>query len=274
MPMSRNRLASLWVIVFGVIGLALGAGVISLASAKTGDNAEAGPAKPPLPAIESLELEPASLTLADARDARQVIVWGVTKDGQKFDLTDSATIHSESPEVLAIVEGRYIQPVKAGEGTIAISAEGREAKLTVKVVQRRSPVGSVWAGRDAGAGQGRLQPGHLPRLGQGARTDSSCRFAATTRNTTTTPWSNELLGRRVNRVEPEQSLMLLKPIGRRAARRRQGLPARRSRHYNLIQQWIKEGREGRPGRRAPRAEQAGGAAAARSTWTCPAARSG
>src|SRR5688572_25586249 len=55
--------------------------------------------KPATPAIESLQLEPASLTLSHGRDARQVLVWGVTKDGQKFDLTDEATLKSESAGV-------------------------------------------------------------------------------------------------------------------------------------------------------------------------------
>ena len=46
--------------------------------------AEAAVAKPPLPAIESLQIEPPSLTLENGRDARLVLVWGVTKDGRRY----------------------------------------------------------------------------------------------------------------------------------------------------------------------------------------------
>src|SRR5438270_12083702 len=51
---------------------------------------------------------------------------------------------------------------------------------------------------------------------------------------------NDLLGRRVNKVRPEQSLMLLKPV---AAVPHEGGKVLQSgsRPYNLIDQWIKEG---------------------------------
>src|SRR5438552_9178078 len=56
--------------------------------------------KPPLPAIESLQIEPPALTLENGRDARLVLVWGVTKDGRRFDLSDSATFKIESNNVV------------------------------------------------------------------------------------------------------------------------------------------------------------------------------
>src|SRR5436190_16132900 len=74
-------------------GVSLGAWVTTSAGegAKHAGMSEAGPARPPLPAIESIQLEPASLTLADGRDGRQVLVWGVAADGKRFDLSDGAT---------------------------------------------------------------------------------------------------------------------------------------------------------------------------------------
>ena len=48
------------------------------------------PAEPPLPSIKSLKLEPAKLVLEHGRDARQVLVLGITEDGLQVDLTDKA----------------------------------------------------------------------------------------------------------------------------------------------------------------------------------------
>ena len=82
---------------FRLISL-LSAGLASLALAATGQAREAAsdgmgvPPAPPVPAINRLELQPATLTLTDGRDARQVLVWGVTADGQRFDLSESAKL--------------------------------------------------------------------------------------------------------------------------------------------------------------------------------------
>src|SRR4051794_22956435 len=115
------RFASLLAVVGGVSG---GAGVTTSAGegGKRAAPSEAGPTKPPLPAIESIQLEPPSLTLADGRDGRQVLVWGVAADGKRFDLSDVATFKPDSDEV-AVADGRYLYPAKAGEATVTVSAE-------------------------------------------------------------------------------------------------------------------------------------------------------
>src|SRR4051812_4476246 len=87
-------------------------GLIALAPTARGAShatMEAGPAKPPLPAIESLQLEPPALTLENARDGRLVLVWGVAKDGLRYDLTDDATFKPDSAS-LTIGDDRYIAP--------------------------------------------------------------------------------------------------------------------------------------------------------------------
>src|SRR3954454_10009847 len=112
--------------------LCLCGGGALLAANKHADSTDAGPAKPPTPEIESLELQPSSLTLADGRDGRQVLVWGVTKEGRKFDLSDTAAFTPDSDSV-TISDGRYLYPAKVGETSITVSAEGKEIKLPVKV---------------------------------------------------------------------------------------------------------------------------------------------
>ena len=46
---------------------------------------------PPLPSIKALTLQPESLTLADGRDERRVLVWGKTEDDELIDLTGVST---------------------------------------------------------------------------------------------------------------------------------------------------------------------------------------
>src|SRR5690242_5908144 len=81
--------------------------LMSTASAK--GTAEKAVPKPPLPAISSIELEPTTLTLHDARDARRVLVWGKTGDGQRIDLTSEATLKTDS-SAITIDPDHYIEP--------------------------------------------------------------------------------------------------------------------------------------------------------------------
>src|ERR1041385_7819457 len=73
--------------------------------------------KAPLPSAAKLVFEPASLTLEDGRDERRVIVWGVTKDGEKFDLSSEAKFTEDSPSVEVTSDG-YIHATAQGEATI------------------------------------------------------------------------------------------------------------------------------------------------------------
>jgi hypothetical protein len=209
-----------------------------LAGAKPADPTEAAIARPALPAIESLQLEPASLTLAHGRDARQVLVWGVTKDGQRFDLTDDATLTAGAPAV-TVGADRYLTPAAAGECTVTVAAAGRQAQLPVKVLgAAQPPVGFVKdvmpvmakVGCNAGTCHG-AQAGKngfkLSLRGYDADYDYNALV-------------NELQGRRVNRVQPEKSLMLLKPVGA-VPHEGKVLFKPGDRHYQVIHDWIKQG---------------------------------
>src|ERR1700722_16701226 len=97
------------------------AGPVASVLAKRPEAGEAGPVKPPMPAIESLQLEPSALVLTDGRDGRQVLVWGITRDGQKFDLSSEAVFKDDLP-LVTVAEGRYLYPANPGEGVITITA--------------------------------------------------------------------------------------------------------------------------------------------------------
>ncbi|MCW5559225.1 MAG: hypothetical protein KIT22_15520, partial [Verrucomicrobiae bacterium] len=63
------------------------------------------PAQPPLPEITGLRLEPSSLVLEDARDARTVLVAGERADGGVVDLTSQAHWTADSDSLAVDEEG-------------------------------------------------------------------------------------------------------------------------------------------------------------------------
>jgi hypothetical protein len=235
--MSKHRSIA-WVLAAVLLGTA------GDAWAKRPEQVEAaGPAKPPLPVIDTIQLEPASLTLVDGRDARQVLVWGVTKDGRKFDLSDGATFKTDA-QVVSIGADRFITPQETGETVITIAAAGKEAKLPVKVL--KSEAAAIRFTRDV-----------MPMLAGVGCNAGTCHGAAKGKNGFKLSLRgydpeydynalvNELQGRRVNRVDPSQSLMLLKPTG--AVPHEGGhVLEPGSRRYQVILQWIKEGAKYEP----------------------------
>jgi len=207
-------------------------------AAKPAATAEVAIAKPPLPPIEKLQLEPPSLTLENALDARLVIVWGLTKDGQKFDLTDSATFKCDSASVV-VGPDRYIAPTAAGETSVTVAAADKTATLPVKVVSADQP--RISFARDV-----------MPVLGKVGCNAGTCHGSKDGKNGFKLSLRgydpdydykaliNDLQGRRFERIQPEQSLMLLKPIGAVPHEGRKVFDVD-SRPYKLIHQWIKEG---------------------------------
>lgn len=191
-----------------------------------------------LPPIETLHLEPASLTLADARDGRQALVWGVAADGRKFDLTGEATFEAKSAN-LSISDGRYVYGKTVGDGEVVISAAGRQATLPVKVTGAENA--AVRFGRDV-----------MPVLASAGCNAGLCHGSAAGKNGFKLSLRgydldydyqalvNDLQGRRVDRVQPDKSLMLLKPTGVVPHEGKKAFDVG-SRPYLLIHQWIAEG---------------------------------
>jgi hypothetical protein len=199
---------------------------------------DAAIAQPGMPAIVQLSAEPGSLVISDARDSRQILVWGLAQDGRRFDLSGEATFEAKS-NVVSVIEGRYLQAAKVGDETVVIRAAGRETTLDVKVLSIASP--PVRFGRDV-----------MPVLASVGCNAGTCHGSAKGKNGFKLSLRGydmafdynalavDLLGRRVNKVEPARSLMLLKPIG--AVPHEGGkVLAVGSRQYDLIEQWIQEG---------------------------------
>jgi hypothetical protein len=203
-----------------------------------GSNKSAVPAKPPLPPIRSLKLEPAALTLEDGRDERRVLVWGETASGQRHDLTGDAVLKSESANIEIDPSG-YIRPKNAGTAEVTVSFGSAKTKLPVTV--KDATVSEVRFVRD-------VEP-VMSKLGCNAGT---CHGAAKGKNGFRLSLRgydpefdyqaliNDLSGRRFNRVNVDESLMLLKPTAEVPHEGRQPLKPG-SREYHIVRQWIAGG---------------------------------
>jgi hypothetical protein len=212
-------------------------------SAKSKDAGEAMPARPPLPEIKSIATEPAALTLQTGRDDQQVLVWGAAADGRKFDLTDDATFKPDSAS-LEVGPDHYIHGKAPGQSHVTITAAGKSLKLAVNVVNADLP--PVRFGRDV-----------MPVLAKSGCNAGTCHGGQKGKNGFKlslrgydTAWDyhalvEELQGRRVNRVQPDQSLMLLKATSTVPHEGSQAI-ADGSAYYKLLYQWIKEGVKNEP----------------------------
>ncbi len=196
------------------------------------------PPKPPLPAIKRLILEPASLTLTDARDSRGVLVSGERADGTRIDLTAEARFQVSGNTVKLDEEHRF-HPLAAGTTTLTVSAGGASAKLPVTVSGMvQHPVGFV---RDI-----------EPILARTGCNQGTCHGSAKGKNGFKLSLRgydpeydyqalvNDLSGRRLNRVQVEESLMLLKPLGEVPHEGRQAIRPG-SAYHEMLRQWIAEG---------------------------------
>jgi hypothetical protein len=213
------------------------------ARAKKAEQQMPAPPRPAVPAIASLVLEPGTLTLADPSDARQVLVWGVTDDGRKFDLGYEALFKGDSNAV-RIEPGNYLTGLSAGDTTVTVSAAGKQVSLPVKVLSSKRP--AVRFTRDV-----------MPLLAGVGCNAGTCHGSAKGKNGFKLSLRgydpefdynalvNELQGRRVNRVDAANSLMLLKPAAQVPHEGGLAMPVG-GRQYETILEWIKEGAKFEP----------------------------
>jgi len=196
------------------------------------------PAPPALPAITGLRLEPASLTLEDARDARTVLVIGQRADGGEMDLTGEALWKPDSDAVVVGEDG-FVSGVRTGEASVSLTAAGHSVRLPVTVRGTHSlPVGFV---REV-----------EPLLNRAGCSQGTCHGSAKGKNGFKLSLRgydpdydyqaliNDLSGRRFNRVAVDESLMLQKPLADVPHEGGQVLRPG-SRYHRLLRQWIAEG---------------------------------
>ena len=214
-----------------------------LASSTLAQDQPAPESTRPVRTFTAIEVYPTELTLSSIRDSRRVLVTGVTNDGQRIDLSAKATVSTQSP-VCQVDAAGFVAPVAAGEGVITVEAEGQKAEIKVHVtsadplavdfIREVNPILSK-----VGCNQGTCHGSQAGKNGFKLSLrgyDSIYDYRALV---------DDISGRRFNRSEPSQSLMLLKPT--------QGVPHEggflfdeESRYYKVLEQWIAEGCQFKP----------------------------
>jgi len=172
----------------------------------------AGSRKPASSSLKlvSVQVEPAQVVLSGKWNAQQLLVIGTYSDGSLHDLTAQAAFKSATPKIVAVTGGGIIAPLSDGKGLLTVSVKGAK-KVSVSVTVKRSQeiLGSfsndirplfsklgcnATACHGSRAGKGGLK---LSLFGGDPEAD----YDALTR---------AMGGRRINRVEPAESLLLLK----------------------------------------------------------------
>src|SRR6266446_9395951 len=212
----------------------------ALCCAGAGSPSASGPAiaPPPLPTIRSLKLEPAALTLKDGRDERRVLVSGKTEGDKSVDLTLQAVLKTDSPIIEVDAQG-YIRPKAKGTAEVTVSVAGHHVKLPVTVesaemppvrfVRDIAPLMSK-AGCNAGTCHGSAKGKNGFKLSLRGY-DPDYDYGALI---------NDILGRRYDRANVDDSLILLKPTAEVPHEGRQAIKPG-SREYHLFRQWLAEG---------------------------------
>ena len=243
MHVAQPKIFRGWVAILPVFFLA------KMCLGETAATAPAGPAeeKSYTGPITEMRLEPTSIELHDTFDAARLLVSGKTPEGQWVDLSRSATIEIQSTEkfhpssniVTRDSQGFFI-PVADGQAIALVSYSDKKGEVKIKVsgsTQAR-PVSFV---RDV-----------MPILSKSGCNSGPCHgtpkgkrgFKLSLRGYDPA-WDHEQLvtdlsSRRFNRSRPNDSLLLLKPMGE--VPHEGGVRfTRDDRYYKILLQWIREG---------------------------------
>jgi WD40 repeat protein len=220
-------------------------GMLRFYDPKTGKLLQTTPAVPvrtsasPFPEfITSLTIRPSTLSLRDGRDARSVLVSGITAQGKHIDLTSLSRLFAVSDTLAVDAEG-YVSGKKKGKAVVRISAAGLTTELPVEVVNADLP--AIHFGRDV-----------MPILGRAGCNAGTCHGAQAGQNGFVLSLRgfdlerdyrslvHDLSGRRFDRVHPAESLMLQKSTAGVPHEGKQVIKPG-SRHYDILHKWIVEG---------------------------------
>lgn len=189
--------------------------------------------------IQKIVMTPDRLQLSGAFDYRQVLITGQLVDGQTIDLTRIASL-VKKPDFVHVTESKLVTIAGTGDGVITFNAMGQEIVLPVKAVdfeKSKTPDFVV-----------DVQP-VLSRLGCNQGTchgskDGKGGFKLSLRGYDAIydyrGFTDDLSARRINRVAPDQSLMLLKASGAIPHVGGQ-LTQPGEAYYEIVRNWIADG---------------------------------
>ena len=190
--------------------------------------------------LERIEVYPTSFRLSGSRQTLQLVVTGYRTDGTCVDLTRAANYGVDAPGLLRASRSGLVAPVGNGSATIAVST-GELARMVTLDVNGQDVVDPVV-----------FEHHVLPALAKSGCSSGSCHgsphgkagfrlslFAADP----VQDWQTLVRGesqRRVSLIDPDGSLLLLKPSMKLAHQGGKRLETG-SRLYTLIRDWIAAG---------------------------------
>lgn len=160
---------------------------------------------------QRVEVHPASIRLSGPRERVQFVVTGIDDHGEVRDLTHAAEYEADDPGVLAL-EGSVARPTGDGVAVVSVRAGDVEASATVEVsgYDRPRAVSFEYDALAALSKQGCNSGAcHGSPSGKGGFRLSLRAFDPAFDRSTLV---REHVGRRVNPIEPEESLLLAKPM--------------------------------------------------------------
>jgi hypothetical protein len=195
-------------------GLGIALAVLTASPALAATPLDAGERQAVIGQPASVDVSPANVALSGVRDARQLVVSGKYVDGSVRDLTGVVEAKVEPAGVVELQDGLYLRPKKNGTATVIISTNGKESRIPVTVTGlekpapasfRRDVVASMNVGGcNMGACHGTPSGKNGFKLSLRG-SDPAADFLQLTR---------DQFGRRTDKHSPEESLLLLKAIGR------------------------------------------------------------
>lgn len=201
-PRRNHRAQAVAVVVAMAIMLSAGPGTaISPAVASTPNE------------VQRLLATPDKVVLKGKDGRQQLAITGWTRAGEVGDVTRMVTYEVENPAVAAVAPSGLVTPLSNGKTTVyarlgsrmvAVPVEARVAETHQPVSYRRDVVALLArAGCNQGACHGNFNGKGGFRLSLRGEDPTYDLFALT----------RDALGRRINRAEPDQSLIVLKPSG-------------------------------------------------------------
>lgn len=195
------------------------------------------------PTLSSVQVEPSEFSLEGKRASQTLLVIGRLSDGTLRDLTSTAELKSANTEIAEVGREGIVKPASDGETTISVVAKTGDSSLSAeaRVTVRGSQSDSADFFTDViplinGLGCNASKC-HGSQTGQGGfklsmfGADPEHDYEALTKSAK---------GRRVNRIEPAQSLFLLKATTSIAHQGGQKIRAG-SPEYDLLAAWVASG---------------------------------
>ncbi|MGE3809876.1 MAG: DUF1549 domain-containing protein, partial [Gemmataceae bacterium] len=162
-----------------------------------------------------LVIEPATIELVGPRAMQQIVVTGKYADGSVRDLTWFCDVATTAPAIARIdLKERLLLPVKDGSTQLVVKAGGKQAQIPVTVKKTAEPQPVSFRQEVIGA------------MNVGSCNSGACHGTPTGKNgfklslrgfepeADYLQLTRDVLGRRVNRHDPDASMLLLKGTGK------------------------------------------------------------